>query len=117
MNSGGQGRAGVELGPNRLIDAGLPDQLSKLGWNVDYDPSVFFADVPYMLGPDGNAGKEDAPIGIMKKPRLVSEVCRRVADKVAGVAGEGQLPLTLGGDHSLVRFLPMAIAFLFERDG
>jgi arginase len=56
-----------------------------------------------MLDRNGKAQKQDEPIGIMKKPRLVSEVCRRVADKVADVAGMGQLPLTLGGDHSLVR--------------
>ena len=100
--SGGQGRAGVELGPNRLIDAGLPSQLSQLGWNVDYDPELFFRDVPYMLDGTGKAKQSDPDIGIMKKPRLVSEVCRLVADKVASVADQGALPLTLGGDHSLV---------------
>jgi arginase len=44
----------------------------------------------------------DPPIGNMKKPRLVSAVCERVRDKVKEIAEKGSLPLTLGGDHSLV---------------
>lgn len=44
----------------------------------------------------------DPDIGKMKKPRLVSGVCERVAGKVGEIAGKGWLPLTLGGDHSLV---------------
>lgn len=38
----------------------------------------------------------------MKKPRLVSAVCERVAQEVGSKAKQGFLPLTLGGDHSLV---------------
>jgi arginase len=39
---------------------------------------------------------------MMKKPRLVSAVCERVGEKVGEIAKKGWLPLTLGGDHSLV---------------
>lgn len=38
----------------------------------------------------------------MKKPRLVSEVNRRLASRIGEVAKKGWLPVTLGGDHSLV---------------
>ena len=38
----------------------------------------------------------------MKKPRLVSAVCEKLAQEVAGIAAKGWMPLTLGGDHSLV---------------
>jgi arginase len=44
----------------------------------------------------------DPDIGRMKKPRLVSAVCERVASEVGAAAKQGALPLTLGGDHSLV---------------
>lgn len=44
----------------------------------------------------------DPDIGKMKKPRLVSAVCERVAKEVGEAAAQGALPLTLGGDHSLV---------------
>jgi arginase len=45
---------------------------------------------------------EDPDIGRMKKPRLVSAVCERVGKEVGDIAKKGWLPLTLGGDHSLV---------------
>lgn len=44
----------------------------------------------------------DADIGVMKKPRLVSEVNRRVKERVGDAVQRGWLPVTLGGDHSLV---------------
>jgi arginase len=44
----------------------------------------------------------DPPIGNMKKPRLVSSVCEKLAEVVKGYAERGVMPVTLGGDHSLV---------------
>lgn len=106
-SSGGQPRAGVDLGPNRLIAAGLVNQISELGWNVNYSTQHQFLDVPYnplYANSPGSKGEllADPDIGRMKKPRLVSAVCERVAGKVEEIAGKGWLPLTLGGDHSLV---------------
>lgn len=45
----------------------------------------------------------DPPIGILKNPRLVSKVAQAVAEVVGQHAKNGQLPVTIGGDHSLVR--------------
>lgn len=128
--SGGQARSGVDLGPNRLIQAGIIPQISNLGWEVHYDSSLTFLDIPYNPLPVNSpeaaeyAGEkpfkgstyssknktgeqfvqraEDPDIGNMKKPRLVSAVCERVGEKVGDIAKKGWLPLTLGGDHSLV---------------
>ncbi|GFZ51896.1 Arginase [Saitozyma sp. JCM 24511] len=128
--SGGQGRSGVDLAPNRLISAGLVDQLQKLGWQVKYESAKSFADIPYNpvptdaqythLAGDKPVNAEEFPtpkasiepvmvqrlpdpdIGKMKKPRLVSAVCERVAKEVGEAAAQGALPLTLGGDHSLI---------------
>lgn len=121
MTSGGQARSGVDLGPNRLIKAGIIPQISNLGWEVHYDSSLTFLDIPYnplpINSPEATefAGDkpvkskkgfvqrtEDPDIGRMKKPRLVSAVCERVGEKVGDIAKKGWLPLTLGGDHSLV---------------
>lgn len=44
----------------------------------------------------------DPPIGNMKKPRLVSSVCEKLSEVVKGYAERGVMPVTLGGDHSLV---------------
>jgi len=88
---------------------------------VHYDSSLTFLDIPYnplpVNSPEATeyAGDkpvkskkgfvqrtEDPDIGRMKKPRLVSAVCERVGEKVGDIAKKGWLPLTLGGDHSLV---------------
>ncbi|KAK4686605.1 arginase, partial [Tremellales sp. Uapishka_1] len=121
--SGGQGRAGVDLAPNKLIKAGLVSQLTKVGWEVNNTSQQSFADIPYNPLPANTPeareleadGETPAPspqtgfvqrlpdpdIGKMKKPRLVSAVCKRVAMVVGDIAKKGWLPLTLGGDHSL----------------
>ncbi|PPQ98831.1 hypothetical protein CVT24_003385 [Panaeolus cyanescens] len=90
--SGGQPKPGVDKGPIRLVEAGLIPQLEGLGWKVRFDGHHQFEEV--------NA-ENDPPIGILKNPRLVSRVCRSVADAVGGHAANGELPVTLGGDHSL----------------
>ncbi|ORY29673.1 hypothetical protein BCR39DRAFT_531605 [Naematelia encephala] len=107
--SGGQGRSGVDLAPNRLIEAGLIPQLASLGWQVHYENQQSFVDIPYNpIYSTTSAGGQmvsqqlpDPDVGRMKKPRLVSAVNEQVAAAVGGSAKKGWLPLTLGGDHSL----------------
>lgn len=106
--SGGQGKSGVDLGPNALVERGLLSQLSELGWNVHYEGPAEFDDIPYINPnqPGANANKSrnvlpDPDIGTMKKPRLVSAVNQRASEIIKSHAMEGRLPLTLGGDHSL----------------
>ncbi len=50
---------------------------------------------------------DDQPIGILKNPRTVSRVTKAVAGMVAEYAKNGALPVTLGGDHSLVCVVPI----------
>jgi len=90
--SGGQPRAGVDNGPIHLVEAGLVQQLEKLGWNVKFDGHHQYEEFQ---------GIDDPPIGIVKNPKVVSAVCERVATAVASHAKAGELPVTLGGDHSL----------------
>jgi arginase len=82
----------VDKGPLHLIQAGLIDQVSTLGWNVRFD-GHHFEDVSV---------EQDPPSGIVKRPRLVSKICESLAKAVSGHVHDGVLPLTLGGDHSLV---------------
>ena len=79
------------------MEAGLIDQLKQLGWNVHFDGHHQFEQIN---------GQDDPPIGILKNPRLVSRVTESVAEVVGEHAKKGQLPVTLGGDHSLVRLHP-----------
>jgi arginase len=48
----------------------------------------------------------------MKNAQLVSDVCERLSQVVGTHAGRGELPVTIGGDHSLVRsFLGFLLVF------
>lgn len=76
-----------------LLKAGLISQLEGLGWKVNYDGSHQYESI---------AAANDPPIGILKNPRLVSRVTQSVANVVGQHIANGELPVTLGGDHSLV---------------
>jgi arginase len=113
-----------QTGPLQLIESGVIQDIESLGWAVD------FAGVDTVVSPlVGASDKPDPDIGILKKPRLVSEVrlsphnaifCsntdkdarmsvwnaqvnQEVAKRVYEHSSKGQLTITLGGDHSLVR--------------
>ena len=75
------------------MQAGLVSQIQELGWVVKFDGHHQFEEV---------SAENDPPIGILKNPRLVSNVSRAVAEVVGHHAKAGQLPVTIGGDHSLV---------------
>jgi len=90
--SGGQPRAGVDKGPIHLIDAGVITDLEGLGWKVKFDGHHQFEEINAAIDP---------PIGILKNPRLVSRVNESVAKVVGEHGSKGELPVTLGGDHSL----------------
>ena len=76
------------------MQAGLIGQLEALGWKVKFDGHHQFEEI---------SAANDPPIGILKNPRLVSRVTESVAQVVGAHAAKGELPVTLGGDHSLVR--------------
>lgn len=75
-----------------MVEAGIVDQLTALGWKVKFDGHHQFEEVNAITDP---------PIGKLKNPRLVSAVTKAVANVVGGHAKMGELPVTLGGDHSL----------------
>ena len=88
-----QPKLGVDKAPDYFIEAGLPQQLTELGWAVKFDGHLRFEETDV---------QNDTPIGKLKNPRLVSSVCKTVAQAVGEHAKQGRLPVTLGGDHSLV---------------
>ncbi|KAF9649012.1 Ureohydrolase [Thelephora ganbajun] len=89
---GGQAKLGVDHGPIHMVEAGLEQQLRDLGWEVRFDGHHQFEQI---------SEENDPPIGKMKNPRFVSQVCKAVASVVSDHARRGQLPVVLGGDHSL----------------
>lgn len=90
--SGGQPKAGVDTGPLKLIEAGLLDDIKNLGWDVEYEDLLKFEAIDE---------KDDPPIGILKRPRLVSKASKNLSEAISTAAAKGNLVLTLGGDHSL----------------
>ncbi|KAI2622047.1 arginase-like protein [Xylaria nigripes] len=92
--SGGQGKAGVDIAPSALIESGLLSQLrDELHYNLHGDDKVqTYEDcIP----------ENDPPYRGMKNPGAVSAVTQRLSEKVYSYAKEGQMVLTLGGDHSI----------------
>jgi arginase len=76
-----------------LVKAGLIGQIQTLGWKVQFDGHHQFEDISV---------EHDPPQGILKRPKLVSTICENVSKAVGKHIHNGALPLTLGGDHSLV---------------
>jgi hypothetical protein len=76
-----------------MVEAGLVGQLQSLGWRVKFDGHHQFEEIK---------AADDPPIGVLKNPKLVSRVTQSVAKVIGDHIAKGELPVTLGGDHSLV---------------
>jgi arginase len=87
----GQGRRGVDMGPSAMRYAGLAERLAKLGYTVADHGNV---ETPE---PEASAVTDE-------RARYLPEIlaaCERIADLVGDAVALGQIPLVLGGDHSV----------------
>jgi arginase len=87
----GAGRRGVDMGPSAIRYAGLDARLEELGYEC-----VDRGNVETAVAEATAVGDEHARF----LPQI-KETCIRVADLVAESAGGSDLPLVLGGDHSV----------------
>jgi arginase len=87
----GAGRRGVDMGPSAIRIAGLTDMLRGLGYGVR-EAGTVTASGPEMSDP--------GPSRTRYLPEI-TEVVRRAYDLVANALEGRELPLVLGGDHSL----------------
>ena len=87
----GGNRRGVDMGPSALRLTHLASRLKMLGHDV-----VDTGDIDVPLPEECHLGDHR-----MKYAKEIREVCQELCDRVAQVLGEGRLPVTLGGDHSL----------------
>jgi arginase len=87
----GAGRRGVDMGPSAIRYAGLEARIGELGrCYVDY-------------GNVATPEVEAVEVGD-ERMRYLDEIlraCERVADRVVAAKERGELPLVLGGDHSV----------------
>lgn len=88
--SGGQGKSGVEKGPEYMVRQGLVHQIQELGWNVStHEPLESMPQQP------------NDQCGNVKNPNLVGEATERIYRANLDALNQGRFPLTLGGDHSI----------------
>ncbi len=87
----GAARRGVDMGPSAIRYAGLADHLESLGLDVT-DLGNVEAELP-----------EIAQV-VDTHARYLPEIlaaCSKIASRVRAIANEGQMPIVLGGDHSI----------------
>jgi arginase len=87
----GAGRRGVDMGPSAIRYAGLDERIRAVGHAV-----ADWGDVRTAV-PEATA-MGDASARYLEE---ILATCDRTADLVAKAAGGGQVPLVLGGDHSI----------------
>jgi arginase len=87
----GQGRRGVDMGPSAIRYAGLNEKLTSLGYQVEDLGNVM---VPT---PEMHTVKQEN----LKYLEEVKLVCHSLKDIVEEVMKKGELPIILGGDHSV----------------
>ena len=87
----GQGRRGVDMGPSAIRYAGLVGRLAELGVGVRDLGTVAEDPIEGLAEGDAHAKYLDQ----------ILNVCGEIADHVAARCEAGELPLVLGGDHSI----------------
>ena len=88
----GASRRGVEMGPAALRIARMAESLHSLGHTVTDVGDVTVAQ-------RATIGDELAGRGFLP---LITRVCEALATETAAAIAQGEVPLVLGGDHSLV---------------
>jgi arginase len=102
----GGNRRGVDMGPSAFRIAGLGERLTALGIQVS-DEGDLVAPIPEVKS-FGDPRK--------KYIREIARVCERLYRTSLGVLEKGDLPLVLGGDHSLAAGSVAATADFVRRE-
>jgi arginase len=104
----GSGRRGVDMGPSAIRIAGLGERLTAMGRGV--------SDAGDIATPIPETREQRDPA--KKFIREIARVCQRLYAHVLQAHHDGQLPIVLGGDHSLAAGSVGASAdFAAERGG
>ncbi|SJM88312.1 probable Arginase [Zygosaccharomyces bailii] len=88
--SGGQGKSGVEKGPEYMLRQGLAHEIQELGWDVTKHE-------PLKALPES----DEVQSGKVKNANLVGEATERIYRTNLEALNQDSFPLTLGGDHSI----------------
>jgi arginase len=103
----GASRRGVDMGPSAIRYAGLEERLEGLGIEVN-DLGNVSAELPEV------ASESDETARYL--PTILRS-CAQIAGRVADIAREGEMPLVLGGDHSIAMGTLAGLCAAFGRGG
>lgn len=103
----GAGHRGVDMGPFAVRIAGITPKIRGIGFEVEDDGNV-----PVKI-------QEQMDVG---DPRLrflpqIAEVCREVAEWVEEAVDAGDLPIVIGGDHSIAMGSLSGLAGSYRKRG
>ncbi len=87
----GQSMAGVDMGPSAMRVAGLTKRIKKLGYEVNDLDDLEIEETQ----------STPAPTEKLKYLSEIHEVCERLAIEIEKIVDAGELPITIGGDHSI----------------
>jgi arginase len=87
----GAGRRGVDMGPSAFRVAELNERIAELGYEV-----TDLGDLKVAI--QETHGPGDPRLKYLKE---IKEVCETLRDRVYDARKKGQVPLVLGGDHSI----------------
>ncbi len=101
----GQSRRGVDMGPSAVRVAGLESKLEELGYQVTDGGNVSVAVL------------ETRPEGDPRAKYLteITETCSKEAGLVMKALEAGQIPIVLGGDHSIAAGTVSGVAEFYRR--
>lgn len=103
----GAGRRGVDMGPSAIRVANIHSRVAGLGYKVEDLGNVAVEQAESLL-----AGHKRA-----RYLKEIAETCLRLAERVERAAGQGKVPLILGGDHSLAAGSISGMANHFQKRG
>ena len=89
----GASRHGSDMGPSAIRLAGIKEKLESLGHTTYVHTDIFKATAQEYEKPGNPKAKYLKPI---------VKACNKLASEVEIITSEGDFPLVLGGDHSIV---------------
>lgn len=119
MDLGGS-RLGVDMGPSAIRYAGLVAKLSEIGYRVKDRGNIRVADPDEGLATHTYKKVEAERMFRGPRAHYVEEIvraCEELATVVADIARAGNVPLVLGGDHSMTMGTLAGLARAGRRPG
>lgn len=103
----GQSMAGVDMGPSAIRVAGLAKRVAKLGYEVN-DLGDLRIERPHSYPREGEK---------LKYLTEVHAACSQLANQTEEIVKAGELPITIGGDHSIAIGSLTGVAKKFRDSG